>query len=256
MAYEYIVYERRDNAIEITLNRPDKRNPLSFEMIDELRGAFQEAMKSDARGILLGSTGPVFSAGHSFHDMLDQDLEPMRELMNACVQLMQLIHSAPQPVLAKVQGPAVGAGCQLALTCDLVVASEAASFQTPGGSAGWFCFTPMVALTRAVGRKFAFEMLITGDPVSAERAYRQGMINRVVPADRLDDQAQELMQRAMRGSREMKALGKQAFYTQVELDEMRAFHQMADMMALTGITDDPQERMRAFVEKRKPVFKH
>lgn len=244
----------RESIFEITLNRPERRNPLSVGMIAELTAAFDEVRNSEALGVILGAAGPVFSAGHDFNDMLAQELAEMRALMQACSHLMQLIQAVPQLVVAKVQGPAIGAGCQLALSCDLVVASEKASFRTPGGGGGWFCFTPMVALSRAIGRKRALEMLTTGDPVSAERASDWGMINRVVPAEQLDRATRDLLTRATRGSRVMKAVGKQAFYAQLDLDEKQAYAYATELMASTGTMADPQERIRAFVEKRAPVF--
>lgn len=255
MSYNLIDIEQHETGIvEIILNRPEKRNPLSFEMISELTAAFKSLEDSQAVGVILGARGPAFSAGHDFEDMLGRDLAGMRRLMQACAHLMQGVQAVPQPVVARVQGPAVGAGCQLALSCDLVVASDQAVFRTPGGGGGWFCFTPMVALARAVGRKRALEMLMTGDPIRAELAAEWGMVNRVVPAEQLAGETWELIRRATRGSYLMKGLGKQAFYSQIDLDEARAYAYAAELMASTGLMADPQERMRAFVEKRAPVL--
>ncbi|MCP4428805.1 MAG: enoyl-CoA hydratase [Chloroflexi bacterium] len=252
MTYTFITASETETITEIRLNRPEKRNALTYEMIAELTAAFTEAGDSDAWGIILNASGRVFCAGHDFADMLDQDLAHMRKLMSACSRLMQLIHAVPQPVIASVQGAAIGAGCQLALSCDMVVASEQAAFRTPGGAGGWFCFTPMAAVTRAIGRHRALEMLMTGEPVPAEQASAWGMVNRVVPADALAAATRELITKATRGSRALKGMGKRAFYTQIELDEARAYQYAAEMMAVTGIMPDPQERMRAFAEKRAP----
>ncbi len=252
MNYTFVTVQRNETIAEISLNRPEKRNALTYEMIAELTAAFQEAGDSDVRGIILGAIGSAFCSGHDFADMIDQDLAHMRKLMQACSHLMQLIHQLPQPVVAGVQGAAIGAGCQLALSCDMVVASEQATFRTPGGAGGWFCFTPMVAVTRAVGHKRALEMLMTGEPVPAERASAWGMVNRVVPPDRLAAETRALMTRAIRGSRALMGMGKHAFYTQIELAEAHAYEYAAEMMAMTGIMPDPQERMRAFAEKRAP----
>ncbi|MEM7342661.1 MAG: enoyl-CoA hydratase-related protein [Chloroflexota bacterium] len=255
MAYSHITINIQDSIAEIVLNHPERRNPLSVEMIEQLTCAFKEMRANEAVfGIILSAAGPTFCSGHDFKDMVGQPLAPMRDLMQSCSELMQLIHVVPQPVVAKVQGLAVGAGCQLALTCDLVVASEQASFRTPGGAGGWFCFTPMVAVTRAVGRKRALEMLLAGDPISAELASEWGMINRVVSADALDAETWDLMTRVTRGSRLLKGMGKQAFYNQVEQDEAKAYEYAAEIMAATGTMPDPQERMLAFVEKRKPML--
>ena len=256
MTYSLIEVQIRDDIAKITLNHPQRRNPLSVEMIAELTTAFESMTDSDVAGIILAARGPAFCAGHDFKDMLDQDLEAMRKLMHACSHLMQLIHLVPQPVIAQVQGPAYGAGCQLALTCDLVVASEQAVFRTAGGASGWFCITPMVAVTRTVGRKRAMEMLLAGDPISADLASEWGMINRVVANDKLAPETWELAHKVTQGSRLMKGIGKQAFYTQIELDEARAYQYAAELMAATGTMAHPQERMRAFVEKRKPVFEN
>jgi len=254
MTYSNITVQFTDTIAEITLNCPEKRNPLSASMIAEITAAFEEVAKSDALGVILGAQGTVFSTGHNINDMLGQDLASMRTLMHSCSRLMQLIHTIPQVVVAKVQGPAVGAGCQLALSCDMVVASENASFRTAGGSSGWFCFTPMVAVTRAIGRKRALEILMVGDPISAELASEWGMINRVVPAEKLDEETRNLATRATRGSPLMMGLGKQAFYHQIDLDEGQAYAYATELMASTGTMEHPQERLRAFVEKRTPVF--
>jgi len=147
VSYTFLKIEKTGDFQEIVLNHPVKRNALSLEMISELLAALATKESKNALGIIISAAGPVFSSGHDFSDMIGQDLDTMRDLMHACAHLMQTLQSLPQPVLAKVQGPAIAAGCQLALSCDLVVASENALFRTPGGSAGWFCFTPMVALT-------------------------------------------------------------------------------------------------------------
>jgi enoyl-CoA hydratase/carnithine racemase len=249
-SYENIAVQLQDEAIEITLNRPKKRNSMTLELIQDLIHALREVEVSEARTIILGAAGPAFSAGHDFHDMLAREIGGMRELMHECSLLMQLVHRVPQPVIASVQGPAIGAGCQLALSCDMVVASENAIFRTPGGSGGWHCFTPMVALARAVGRKRALEMLMTGDPITSEQALAWGMINRVVPAANLLAEARTLAARCSRGNRFMQGLGKHAFYTQIELDESKAYEYGAEVMASTGMMPSAQGRMRAFIEKR------
>lgn len=254
MSYSHIIVNETERITEITLNNPQRRNPLSIEMIGELTAAFQNVGQSDALGIILSANGPAFCAGHDFKDMLGKELEQMRQLMHACSKLMQLIHTLPQMVIAKVQGAAIGAGCQLALSCDLIVASEEAFFQTAGGKSGWFCFTPMVAVTRAVGRKRALEMLMVGDPISAAQASEWGMINRVVPADRLTTETVDLTTRATRGSPLLMGMGKQAFYAQLDLDETAAYSYATELMASSGTMADPQERILAFIEKRKPKW--
>jgi enoyl-CoA hydratase/carnithine racemase len=256
MDYERIRIEREGDAATITLDHPEKRNALSLEMMTELLAAFREVAESKARGVLLAAEGPVFSAGHDFADMAGRDLEGMRALLRRCTDLMTTIQSIPQPVVARVQGLATAAGCQLVASCDLVVASEEAGFATPGGKGGWFCITPMVAVTRAVGRKRALELLLTGDTIDAKTAADWGLVNRVVPHAELDSAARELLRRATRGSPGAKAIGKQAFYTQVDLEQDKAYAYALELMAASSLLPDAQEQMRAFLEKRLPVFEN
>lgn len=256
MADTFLKIEKTGNFQEIILNNPGRRNALSLETISELLSILATPESIASQGIIIGATGPVFSSGHDFSDMIGQELDAMRNLMHACARLMQSLQDMPQPVLAKVQGPAIAAGCLLALSCDLVVASENAFFQTPGGAAGWFCFTPMVALARSIGRKRAFEMLMSGEAVPAQTAFDWGMINRAVSPEQLNDEALKLLHKVTRGSPQMRALGKKAFYTQIEMPQAYAYSYTTDIMALSGVTEDPQERMKAFAEKRPPVFKH
>jgi enoyl-CoA hydratase/carnithine racemase len=244
----------RDGVAEIVLCRPERRNALSVAMIRELQAAIDRVGASGAAACVLGAMGPVFCSGHDFADMAGRGLEDMRAMLLACARMMQSLHELPQPVVARVQGLATGAGCQLALECDLVVASEEAAFETPGGRGGWFCTTPMVAVTRAVGAKRALEMVLTGDPVDARRALDWGMVNRVVPAASLEAEARSLAERASRGSLASKAMGKRAFYAQVALDEHQAYALATEVMASSALLADAQEGMRAFIEKRKPNF--
>ncbi len=255
VGYTHIVVEPRDELISITLNRPDKRNALSFELMTELLDAFRTLAASKARGVLLGAAGPVFSAGHDFADMAGRDLAGMRTLLGRCNELMAQIQAIPQPVVARVQGLATAAGCQLVATCDLALASEDARFATPGGRGGWFCTTPMVALSRAVGRKRTLEMLFTGDPIDARTAVEWGLVNRAVPAKELEDAAWELLKRATRGSPLSKGMGKQAYYAAIDMDQAKAYAYALEVMASSALTDDAQEGMAAFIEKRQPVFK-
>ena len=255
MSYTHIVVEPRDELISIMLNRPDKRNALSYELMTELLESFRAVGAGKARGVLLGAAGPVFSAGHDFADMAGRDLAGMRLLLGRCNELMQQIQSIPQPVVARVQGLATAAGCQLVATCDLAVASENARFATPGGQGGWFCTTPMVALSRALGRKRTLEMLFTGDPIDAPTAVEWGLVNRAVSAEELEEAAWELLKRATRGSAVAKGTGKQAYYAAIDMDQAKAYAYALEVMASSALTDDGQEQMTAFLEKRRPVFK-
>lgn len=254
MDYKRILVEDRETHTTVTLHHPERRNSLSLETMTELTRALRETGESKARGVLLRAAGPVFSSGHDYADMVGQDLSGMRALLRRCTELMVTIQSIPQPVVAAVQGLAMAAGCQLVATCDLAVASEEARFSTPGGIGGWFCTTPMVAVTRAVGRKRAMELLLTGEAIDAPTAADWGLVNRVVPAKELDAVAEELLRRATRGSPLSKGIGKQAFYAQVDLDQAKAYAYALEVMASTALTADAQEQMRAFVEKRLPAF--
>jgi enoyl-CoA hydratase/carnithine racemase len=196
----------------------------------------------------------VFCAGHDFADMVEADLHAMRTLLALCEELMVALQSIPQPVLARVHGLAVGAGCQLVATADLAVASEDAGFAIPGGKGGWFCHTPLVAVARALPRKRALEMAFTGDVIDARTAATWGLVNAAVPAADLDDACLDLLRRATRGSRSSKALGKQGFYVQVDLEQEKAYAYASELMAASSQTPDARERMLAFVEKRPPQY--
>src|SRR4051812_29079064 len=189
----------------------------------ELTAALREVGDSDARGVVLAANGPVFSAGHNFGDMKGASLDDARRLFTVCTEMMDALQDIPQPVLAKVHALATAAGCQLVATCDLAVASEDAGFAIPGGKGGLFCHTPLVAVGRAVGRKRALELAMTGDTIDARTAADWGLVNRVVPAAELDDAAHDLITRATRGSAESKGLGKHGFYAQIDLPQDQAY---------------------------------
>lgn len=247
--------ERLEGAARITLQQPERRNALSLETMTELIEAFRTIGASRARGVVLAAEGPVFSAGHDFRDMVGRDLAGMRELIGRCNELMQLVQAIPQPVVARVQGLATAAGCQLVAACDLAVASEEAAFATPGGRGGWFCTTPMVAVSRAIGRKRALEMLFSGRPIDARTAAEWGLVNRVVPPEALDRETYALLRDVTRGSALSKGIGKQAFYAQIDMDQPKAYAYALEVMAASSLTDDARENIQAFLEKRRPVFK-
>lgn len=253
MSYEHIVVEY-DRFATIRMNRPDRRNALSLDHMRELIDAFRAADASDYRGVILAGAGPVFSAGHDFADMVDQDLGFMRQLLGVCAELMTTMQSIRQPVIAKVQGLATAAGCQLVCSADLAVASTEARFAIPGGKGGWFCHTPLVAVARSVERKQALEMAFTGDPIDADTALRWGMVNQVVSPDQLDAATEGLLSRATQGSFASKALGKSAFYAQVDLDQPKAYAHAVEVMAASSQLPDAREGMAAFLEKRPPVW--
>lgn len=255
MTYRHIRSERDGVVATITMSRPERRNALSFEHIDELIDALDAIAAGDARVVILAAEGPVFCAGHDYGDMVERDLDGFRTLFARCAEMMARVQSIPQPVVASVQGLATGAGCQLVATCDLAVASEQASFATPGGRGGWFCSTPMVAVSRAIGRKRALEMLFTGDPIDARTAAEWGLVNRVVPAARLREETDRLAHAASRGSTASKAAGKQAFYAQIDLDQPDAYAHASEVMAQTAVAPDGREAIASFFEKRKPVYR-
>src|SRR6476660_2052278 len=254
MSYQHLLVKEEGDLTTITLNRPEKRNALSEEVMLEVTDAFRAAGDSAALGVILAAEGPVFSAGHNFADMAGADLAKARRLFRVCVDMMDVVQAIPQPVVARVHALATAAGCQLVATCALAVAAQSASFAIPGGKGGLFCHTPLVAVARNIGRKRALEMALTGDPIDASTAAEWGLINRVVPAEQLDEATWDLVTRATRGSSASKGLGKQGFYAQVGLDQDSAYAFAVELMSSAAMIPDAQEAFAAFLEKRKPQF--
>ena len=254
MSYEHISLAEQDGFAVLTMRRPERRNALSEAHLRELLDALGSIGAGKTRGAILAAEGPVFSAGHDFADMDGRGLDEMRRLLSVCAEVMQRIQSLPQPVIAQVEGLATAAGCQLVASCDLAVAGESARFQVPGGRGGWFCITPGVALARAVGRKRALEMLLTGDPIDARAALACGLVNRVVPDAEVAGATRALLERATRGSALAKAIGKQSFHRQVDLDLPAAYAYAIEAMAAASQTEDAREGLRAFLEKRPARF--
>jgi enoyl-CoA hydratase/carnithine racemase len=249
-----VLVERSGDIVTITLDRPEKRNALAVDVMVELTDALRRSGDTDALGVVVAARGPVFSAGHNFGDMAGASLVETQQLFDLCTELMHTVQSLPQPVCARVHALATAAGCQLVASCDLAVAAESAAFAIPGGKGGLFCHTPLVAVARNVGRKRALEMAFTGDPIDAATAADWGLVNRVVPDDQLDDAVAELMARATRGSAASKALGKRAFYREIDLSQADAYEYASQVMAAAALTDDAQEGIAAFLEKRKPKY--
>jgi len=254
MRYEMVELQYEGDFATITMNCPKRRNALSLKHMTELTEAFREVGESGVRGVILAANGPAFSAGHDFADMVGGDLVAMRKLWRVCTTLMDTIQAIPQPVLARVHAIATAAGCQLVATCDLAVASTEAAFATPGGKGGWFCTTPMVAVSRNIGRKRALEMLLTGHTIDAQTAADWGLVNRVVPPDQLVEESQRLLEAATQGSLISKGIGKQAYYAQMDLSQPQAYNYAIEVMASSSQIADAQEGMQAFLEKRKPRF--
>jgi enoyl-CoA hydratase/carnithine racemase len=245
----------------VTLNRPAARNSLSEAVIADLHAALNEIGDDKAiRALVIAANGPAFSAGHDMKELTDRRSDPDRgrayftQIMNACSAMMQAIVHLPKPVIAAVQGVATAAGCQLVASCDLAVASEAASFATPGVDIGLFCSTPMVALSRNVPRKQAMEMLLTGEPIPAATARDIGLVNRVVPAGTERDAAIALAHQIALKSAYTVKLGKTAFYRQVEMSLDAAYRYAAEVMAENMMARDAEEGIGAFIEKREPKW--
>jgi enoyl-CoA hydratase/carnithine racemase len=244
-----------DRVARVTLDRPEKRSALSLELMDELVGALKAlGGREDIRTIVLEGAGSAFSAGHDLSEMVGRDLSFYQRLFDSCTELMEAIHRVPQPVIAKVHGIATAAGCQLVAACDLAVAADDTRFATPGVKIGLFCSTPMVPLSRAIGRKRALEMLLTGEPISAATALEWGLVNRVVPAPELDAAVDQLVTAISHSSPLTVGIGKEAFYEQVELDEHRAYDLTKSVMAMNSLAADAQEGICAFLEKRPPTW--
>jgi enoyl-CoA hydratase/carnithine racemase len=239
----------------IRLNRPQQRNALSLELMRELTRTLREVGASrETAVVILSGEGPAFSAGHDLTEMIGRDINAYREIFDVCTDLMTIIQRIPQPVIAEVDGIATAAGCQLVAACDLGVASEESRFATPGVKIGLFCSTPMVALTRAIGRKRALEMLLTGKVIDASTACDWGLVNRVVPREQLTKATHELASEIAKASEMIIGLGKAAFYTQIDLDQPKAYAYAKEVMSMNAMAADAQEGMTAFLEKRTPCW--
>jgi len=256
-----LLRETRDDIAVLTLNRPQARNSLSEALLAALTDALAEiADDRRVRAVVLAANGTAFSAGHDMKEMTARRTDPDRgrayfkQLMNACATMMQAIVRLPQPVIAAVQGTASAAGCQLVASCDLAVASSAATFATPGVNIGLFCSTPMVALARNVSRKAAMEMLLTGDLVPAEEARRIGLVDRVVAPGAERDEALKLARQIASKSALTVKIGKEAFYRQLEMRLADAYRYTSEVMVENMLARDAEEGIGAFIEKRAPTW--
>lgn len=239
----------------ITLAEPKRRNPLSVAAMSAITAALARLdADREVRVIVIRALGPAFSAGHDLTELVDRTLDDERAVFAACTEMMAAVHAARQPVIAEVAGIAFAAGCQLVATCDLAVAAESARFSTPGVKIGLFCSTPMVALSRAVGRKRAMKMLLTGDVIDAGTAADWGLVNDVVPDGELSSAVTDLATRIAASSASTIGIGKAAFYRQIDESEADAYALMAETMATNAMTCDAQEGMSAFLGKRDPVW--
>jgi enoyl-CoA hydratase/carnithine racemase len=237
----------------LTLDRPARRNALSLAVMQELDGALEAAGEDrSVRAVVLRAEGPAFSSGHDLRELRDGDPIIHRGVFDACVRLMQRLEEISQPVIAEVDGIATAAGCQLVAACDLAVASERSTFATPGVRIGLFCSTPMVALSRAIGRKRALQMLLTGDPIDARTAREWGLVNFVVTSERIHDETLALATRIAGASSTVLGIGKQAFYAQVDRDTGGAYTYTKEVMIRNASEADAREGIDAFLEKRAP----
>jgi enoyl-CoA hydratase/carnithine racemase len=255
MNFETLTVTREDTLAIVTLNRPERRNALSLALMRDLIECLDEISRDrEIRTVILAAAGKVFCAGHDLSEMTDRNINEYREIFEVCSELMLKIQAIPQPVIAQVQGVATAAGCQLVASCDLALAAEEAWFATPGVKIGLFCTTPMVALTRAIGRKRALEMLLTGNPVDARTAADWGLINQAVPAVELAAATRKLAAKVAEASSLVVAIGKQAFYTQIDLDVQKAYAYAKEVMSLNALAADAQEGVGAFLGKRTPCW--
>ena len=248
--------DERAPIATVTLDDAERRNPLGLDTLRSLdRTLAGLGERTDVAVIVLAARGPAFSAGHDLREMTGSDDAFFRALFDACVDLMATMHRIPQPVVAKVDGVATAAGCQLVAAADLAIASTRASFATPGVRIGLFCSTPMVPLSRAIGRKRALQMLLTGEPIDAATAAAWGLVNQVVEPDDLDETVAGLAERIASFSSETIAIGKEAFYDQVDRSEPDAYAFTRQVMAANAATADAQEGIAAFLDKRAPTWR-
>ncbi len=243
----------------LTLNRPDKRNALSLNVMNDMLGKFKTiAQDQNIRVVVIKGKGPAFCAGHNLKDMVgpELDIQHFYTFFSVCVKMMQTLRKLPQPVIAQVHGIAAAAGCQLVAACDLAIAETGAQFATPGAKIGFLCTTPAVPLVRVIGRRRSMEMLLTGRFISADEAEKFGLVNQVVSPAKLSKETRNLAMEMTKYSRYTLAFGKEAFYSQVDLNERSAYEYATHAIAMNCFDEDAQEGMKAFLEKRAPVWRN
>jgi len=250
VVYKEILFSVEGPVGFLTLNQPDKINALSKQMIQEMIDALQKVSTNEAvKVLIIRAAGKHFCAGHDMSEMVDGGVKEYKIIFDQCTRMMQMIHEIPQPVIAQVQGIATAAGCQLVAWCDLAVAEEGARFATPGVKIGLFCTTPMVAVTRAIGRKAAMEMLLTGRYFPAPEARELGLINRVVPVELLAQETEKLADQISEASGFVLGIGKQGFYSQVDQADMKAFDFARHTIVMNNMAEDAQNGIKAFLNK-------
>jgi enoyl-CoA hydratase/carnithine racemase len=255
MTQSLVLLKKTGAVVTLTLNQPERRNALSLAMLEGLQHALHEIPSTAARVAILQANGPVFSSGHDLKELASAGPAEREHIFAICTQVMESIRHLPVPVIAQVQGLATAAGCQLAATCDLIVASTQAAFATPGVKIGLFCSTPAVPLCRSVPPRKALEMLLTGEAISAAEAERWGLVNRVVPPDQLESETRRWAQELAGRPPDVLALGKRIYYEQLPLGTTEAYSVTQAAMVENAGYANAMEGMRAFLEKRKPVWK-
>ena len=257
MAYEQIRFKTDGELAFLTLNNPKKINALSKQMITEMIEVLTQLSSDEAiKVLIINAEGKHFSAGHYLAEMVDGGVKEYKSIFDQCSRMMALIHEIPQPVIAQVQGIATAAGCQLVAWCDLAIAETGAKFATPGVKIGLFCTTPMVALARAIGRKAAMEMLLTGRYVPAEEAKALGLINKVVAHEELENETLKMAEQIAEASRFVIAIGKQGFYAQIDQTDENAMHYAKHTITMNLNAEDAQSGIKAFLDKKTPVWKN
>jgi enoyl-CoA hydratase/carnithine racemase len=237
----------------LTLDRPDKRNALSIELMERLTCALADiGRRTDISVVILAASGSVFSSGHDLSELIDRSPRDYQRIFDQCVDLMSTVQRIPQPVIAMVRGVATAAGCQLVATCDLAFAEEGASFGTPGVKIGLFCSTPMVAVSRAIGRKRALQLLLTGERIDARTAADWGLINAALSAADLEQHTRRVAAQIAAASPLIVGIGKRAFYAQIEMDQHAAYEHTGDVMTMNALMADAREGITAFLNKRDP----
>ena len=257
MTYHEILFSSTPPIARVTLNMPQRINALSRRMISELTDAFHRiAADEEIKVVILDGAGNHFCAGHFLAEMVDAGVKEYKCIFDQCTKMMQLIHEIPQPVIGQVQGVATAAGCQLAAWCDLLIAEEGARFATPGVKIGLFCTTPMVAITRAIGRKAAMEMLLTGRYFPAREAKALGLVNHVVPLEDLAAKTDTMARQIAEASAMVLGIGKQAFYAQVDQPDDKAMAYASHTIVMNNMAQDAQNGIKAFLNKATPAWEN
>ncbi|XP_038222775.1 enoyl-CoA hydratase domain-containing protein 3, mitochondrial [Zerene cesonia] len=253
---EYLIINEENGTKEITLNHEKSKNSLSFDMMNKLIEALNHNINEPSlRAIVLSANGNVFSAGHNLKELQQSTgIDQHKLIFNKASELMTSIIKSPVPVIAKVNGFAAAAGCQLVATCDMIVCSQNSKFSTPGANFGIFCSTPGIAVGRSIPKSRAMYMLLTGEPLTAQEAYESGLVTKVVPSEKLDGEVNNIIDKIKHKSRSVIALGKEFYYKQIELNIFDAYKLGEEIMVKNINSSDGQEGIRSFIEKRKPVW--